>query len=207
MQKITMGLIIGLICSLIFITNQASAEVQQGDVDVELVVPKIIQLDIITPGIKVVPGPEDYARNLDKNDYEGGSNVEAGRGFADRSSAIEINIFTNAANGAVVYAHGIQPPGPTGVLRLEDTYLTVQTEKTYILQNNLEGAETKFKTSSSIKAYWLRLHNEAQQIFKVSESTKDPRLIVFKIGIGNLSRYTSGSYRNTITFSLMPTVI
>jgi hypothetical protein len=51
-----------------------------------------------------------------------------------------MTIFTNAQDGAALYVHGLQPAGPQGILRLEDTYVQVCTEKTYILQNDLEGA-------------------------------------------------------------------
>jgi hypothetical protein len=205
MQRLTMGLMIGLI--LIFVGN-VNAEIQQGDVDVELEVPQIIQLEILTTSIKIIPGPEDYARNLDKSEFEGGNEeVDPGRGFADRSVAIELTMFTNAQRGGCLFIHGLQPPGPDGILRLEDTYLSVQTEKTFILQNNIEGATTKFRTYPDKSTYWLRLHNEAQEIFRVTMATKDPRLIVFKIGIGNLANYTRGNYKNTITFSLMPLII
>ncbi len=193
---------------IIIATRTVFGEIQQGDVDVELEVPQIIQLEIFTSDIRVIPGPEDYARNLEKDEFEGGNeSVDPGKGFADRSDAIELTMFTNAQRGGLLFAHGIQPPNPEGILRLEDTYLTVQTEKTYILQNNIEGATTKFRTYQGKKTHWLRLHNEAQEIFKVTMSTKDARLIVFKLGIGNLAQYTQGSYKNTLTFSLMPLVI
>lgn len=199
--------IVCLICGLL-ITNTVFGDLQQGDVDVELAVQQIIQLEVITTSVKIVPGPEDYARNLDKTEYVGGNEyVDSGKGFADRSNAIELTMFTNAQSGGIIYVHGLQPSTTEGVLRLEDTYLTVQTGRTYILQNKLEGATTKFKTYENKPSYWLRLGNEAQEIFKVTTATKDARLIVFKLGIGNLARYTHGVYKNTITFSLMPLVI
>lgn len=199
--------IVCLICGLL-ITNTVFGDIQQGDVDVELAVQQIIELEVITTNVRIVPGPEDYARNLDKTEYGGGNEVmDPGRGFAERSDVIELKMFTNAQSGGMLYVHGLQPPTPEGVLRLEDTYLTVQTAKTYILQNNLEGATTKFRTYENKKTYWIRLDNEAQEIFKVTTATKDARLIVFKLGIGNLARYTQGTFKNTITFSLMPLII
>lgn len=199
--------IIYLFCGLL-ITSTVFGEIQQGDVEVELEVQQIIKLEIVTLNVKIIPGPEDYARNLGKTEYGGGNEyVDPGKGFADRSNAIELTMFTNAQLGGMLYVHGLQPPTQEGVLILEDTYLTVQTEKTYVLQNDLEGAITKFRTYENKPSYWLRLGNEAQEIFKVSTATKDARLIVFKIGIGNLARYTHGVYKNTITFSLMPLVI
>ncbi|MEW6096557.1 MAG: hypothetical protein AB1567_08535 [bacterium] len=192
----------------IFITSSVFGEIQQGDVDVELEVPQIIKLELLTSNIKVIPGPEDYARNLTTSEFEGGNEaVDPGKGFADRSSAIELTMFTNAQRGGLLFVYGMQPPEQQGILRLEDTYLSVQTDKTFILQNNIEGATTKFKTYQDKSTYWLRLHNEAQEIFKVTIATKDSRLIVFKIGIGNLAGYTYGNYKNTITFSLIPLVI
>ncbi|MEK9148865.1 MAG: hypothetical protein AAB267_02325, partial [Candidatus Desantisbacteria bacterium] len=95
----------------------------------------------------------------------------------------------------------------------EDTYLTVQTEKTYVLLNKLEGAEASAQTypsensgSNMARCTWLRIHNEAQYLFGVKMSTKDPRLVVFKLGIANLARYTEGEYANTLTFTLIPIV-
>ncbi|MEW6607946.1 MAG: hypothetical protein AB1414_10945 [bacterium] len=197
-----------LLCGLLLMSGTVWGEIEQGDVDIELEVPEIIQLEILTANLRVIPGPEDYARNLGKDEYEGGNEaIDPGKGFADRSSAIELTMFSNAQNGGLLYVHGIQYGGPEGILRLEDTYLAVQTEKTYILQNNIEGATTKFRTYPDKKTYWLRVHNEAQEIFKVTMSTKDARLIVFKAGLGNLARYTHGHYKNTITFSLMPSII
>ncbi|MDI6735634.1 MAG: hypothetical protein QME42_05500 [bacterium] len=197
------------VVAIVFITGRALGDIQQGDVDVQLEIPEIIQLELLTTNIRIIPGPEDYARNLEKDEYGGGNEwVSPGKGFADRSDAIELNMFTNAQKGGLLYVHGIQSPGRLeGVLILEDTYLAVETARTYILQNNLEGATTKFRTYPNKKTYWLRLYTEAQEIFKVTMSTKNARLIVFKLGIGNLSRYTHGNYRNTITFSLMPIVI
>jgi hypothetical protein len=108
----------------------------------------------------VIPGPEDYARDLEvifvvndrglMLDNTGSdaatehvmrdNNYDIGKGFAERTDALSMTIFTNAQDGAALYVHGIQPLGPQGILRLEDTYVQVCTEKTYILQNDLEGA-------------------------------------------------------------------
>lgn len=202
---------IGVWCGLLILSlvRVVFGEIQQGDVDVELEVPQIIQLEILTADIKIIPGPEDYARNLDRSEFGGGYETsDPGKGFAERSSAIELTIFSNAQNGAFLFVHGIQPPAPTGVLLLEDIYLAVQREKTYILQNNLEGATTKYSSfPPPKKTYWMRLYTEAQEIFRVTQATKDARLIVFKLGIGNLAAYTHGTYKNTITFSLMPSII
>jgi hypothetical protein len=89
------------------------------------------------------------------------ANNDIGKGFAERTAALELTIFTNAQDGAALYVHGLQPAAQQGILRLEDTYVSVCTEKTYILQNDLEGAyanacsgdvmETTKKTASSIE--------------------------------------------------------
>lgn len=205
MKKI-LTISVSLLCLFI---SSVQADIEQGQVNVELSIPQIIQLDVLTVGTKIMPGPEDYARDLQKSAFDGGNkfaNPDTGKGFAERNDAIEITLFTNARNGAALYVHGIQPPGPQGILRLEDTYLTVQTDKTYILHNNLEGSFTNYKTNNNGNTYWLRLDNEAQEIFKVGVSTKDPRLIVFNLGLGNLSGYTTGNYKNTIIFSLVPVI-
>jgi hypothetical protein len=132
-----------------------------------LSVPQIIELVGIDMEEVVVPGPEDYARDLEvtavvndqgseinhtgadtatENVMEG-ANHDIGKGFAERTDALSMTIFTNAQDGAALYVHGTQPAGPMGILRLEDTYIQVCKEKTYILQNNLEGA---FADASSV---------------------------------------------------------
>lgn len=194
MKRLTMGLSIIITMTLFALT--ASAEVKQADIKVNLKVPQIIKLYVAEgyEDVSFVPGPEDYARN-----------------FLDRADAVKLWIFTNARTGGKLYVHGNQPSGPQGILRLEDTYLTVMTEKTYILVNNLETNQdcnpyrTDAKTGD-VKE-WLKLHNEAQQIFTITQSTKADRLIVFKLGVGNLARYTEGNYSNSLTFTFMPTVL
>jgi hypothetical protein len=138
---------------------------QQEDASIGLSVPQIIELVGIDMEEVVVPGPEDYARDLEATrvvNYNGTSgtstatnttgseaatdnamycsNEDIGKGFAERTDALSMTIFTNAQDGAALYVHGLQPAGPQGILRLEDTYVQVCTEKTYILQNDLEGA-------------------------------------------------------------------
>ncbi|MDI6781924.1 MAG: hypothetical protein QME49_07485 [bacterium] len=68
------------------------------------------------------------------------ANNDIGKGFAERTAALEMTVFTNAQDGAALYVHGLQPATQQNILRLEDTYVSVCTEKTYILQNDLEGA-------------------------------------------------------------------
>jgi len=68
------------------------------------------------------------------------ANNDIGKGFAERTAAMEMTIFTNAQDGAALFVHGLQPATQQNILRLEDTYVSVCTEKTYILQNDLEGA-------------------------------------------------------------------
>ncbi|MBU0701115.1 hypothetical protein KKE26_07490 [bacterium] len=204
-----------------------AADMQQEDAQIGLKVPQIIELVGVDMREMVTPGPEDYARDLTKvnivNYPDGGAsagndrldslNTDIGKGFAERADSISITLFTNAQDGANLYVHGVQPVGPTGILRLEDTYLTVQAEKTYVLLNKLEGAEASAQTypsensgSNMARCTWLRVHNEAQYLFGVKMSTKDARLVVFKLGIANLARYTEGEYSNTLTFTLIPIV-
>jgi len=68
------------------------------------------------------------------------ANNDIGKGFAERTAAMEMTIFTNAQDGAALFVHGLQPATQQNILRLEDTYVSICTEKTYILQNDLEGA-------------------------------------------------------------------
>ncbi|MFH1861011.1 MAG: hypothetical protein ABH870_08410 [bacterium] len=136
-----------------------AADVQQQDASVGLNVPQIIELVGVDMEETVVPGPEDYARDLMMCRVLNAMNtagaaaqpnimgydpvqctIPAGKGFAERTDAISLSIFTNAQDGAALYVHGTQPSGPKGILQLEDSYLSVCTEKTYILQNDLEGA-------------------------------------------------------------------
>ncbi len=223
MKRILLSVLaISLIASLGY-----AADMQQEDAEIGLRVPQIIELVGVDMREMVTPGPEDYARDLNKvsivNYPDGGAsagndrldslNADIGKGFAERADAISITLFTNAQDGANLYIHGMQPAGPQGVLRLEDTYLTVQTEKTYVLLNSLEGAAASAQTypsensgSNMARCTWLRLHNEAQYLFGVKMSTKDARLVVFKLGISNLARYTEGEYANTLTFTLIPIV-
>jgi len=219
-------LISALATSLIASLGYA-ADMQQEDAQIGLKVPQIIELVGVDMREMVTPGPEDYARDLTKvnivNYPDGGAsagndrldslNTDIGKGFAERADSISITLFTNAQDGANLYVHGVQPVGPTGILRLEDTYLTVQAEKTYVLLNKLEGAEASAQTypsensgSNMARCTWLRVHNEAQYLFGVKMSTKDARLVVFKLGIANLARYTEGEYANTLTFTLIPIV-
>ncbi|MBI4777839.1 hypothetical protein HY792_02825 [Candidatus Desantisbacteria bacterium] len=223
MKRILISVLsISLIASLGY-----AADMQQEDAQIGLKVPQIIELVGIDMREMVTPGPEDYARDLTKvsivNYPDGGasagsnrvdsSNDDIGKGFIDRADAVSLTLFTNAQDGANLYVHGVQPAGPQGILRLDDTFLTVQTEKTYVLLNKLEGAEASAQTypsenngSNMARCTWLRIHNEAQYLFGVKMSTKDPRLVVFKLGIANLARYTEGEYSNTLTFTLIPIV-
>ncbi|OIP42896.1 hypothetical protein AUJ95_01220 [Candidatus Desantisbacteria bacterium CG2_30_40_21] len=220
MKRILSGaLVIGMVA-----VSGYAADMQQEDAEIGLRVPQIIELVGIDMRETITPGPEDYARDLTRTNivnYPDGnaaagpntmdpSNAGIGKGFAERADAISITLFTNAQDGANLYIHGVQPAGPQGVLRLDDTYLTVQTEKTYVLLNKLEGSEASAQTYPSetnmTRVTWLRIHNEAQYLFGVKMSTSDPRLVVFKLGVANLARYTEGEYSNTLTFTLIPIV-
>ena len=143
-----------------------AADMQQEDASVGLNCLQLIELVGIDMSETVTPGPEDYARDLQVarvvNDSQGqgtqtiistntgneaaldnamyDTNNDIGKGFAERTAALEMTIFTNAQDGAALYVHGLQPATQQNILRLEDTYVSVCTEKTYILQNDFEGA-------------------------------------------------------------------
>jgi hypothetical protein len=134
-----------------------AADMQQEDASIGLSVPQLIELVGVDMSETVTPGPEDYARDLkaarvvnDSTNTTGSeagvsnamddANNDIGKGFAERTAALEMTIFTNAQDGAALYVHGLQPATQQNILRLEDTYVSVCTEKTYILQNDLEGA-------------------------------------------------------------------
>jgi hypothetical protein len=156
MKKLLVSIIaVALASSVAYAT-----EMQQEDASIGLEVPHIIELVGVDMEQTIVPGPEDYARDLEVTavvndqgseiDHTGGdtatenvmrdANHDIGKGFAEATSALSMTIFTNAADGAALYVHGSTPAGPQDILRLEDTYIQVCKEKTYILQNNLEGA-------------------------------------------------------------------
>ncbi|MFH1861012.1 MAG: hypothetical protein ABH870_08415 [bacterium] len=211
------------------------------DAILRLAVPQLIELVGVKTNVRIVPGPEDYARNLFPETvvnygYPTGNAAgkenrmiddhNIGRGFAKREDALSLTIFTNAQDGAVLYVHGSTPANNStkGVLMLEDTYISVSMEKTYILQNQLEGAYSDAATYSGTdplserlslskesscleaSATWLRLHHQAQHIVEIKTATKTARLIVFNVGVANLPRYTEGEYTNTLTFTLMPII-
>jgi hypothetical protein len=152
--------VIGLIGIIGIVNNLYGFDISQDDAEIGLLVPQVIELVGIDMEEIVIPGPEDYARDLEvifvvndrglMLDNTGSdaatehvmrdNNYDIGKGFAERTDALSMTIFTNAQDGAALYVHGIQPLGPQGILRLEDTYVQVCTEKTYILQNDLEGA-------------------------------------------------------------------
>jgi hypothetical protein len=164
-----------------------AADMQQEDASIGLSVPQIIELVGIDMEETVVPGPEDYARDLDVNtvvndepkkcqkidDTTGdeaaadnamyGTNEDIGKGFAERTDALSMTIFTNAQDGAALYVHGLQPAGPQGILRLEDTYVQVCTEKTYILQNDLEGAFADACSAASMETTTTR-NSDTQRV-------------------------------------------
>ena len=142
-----------------------AADMQQGDASVGLNCLQLIELVGIDMSETVTPGPEDYARDLqarkvvnnnlkvvNNNNYintgneasienvMSDQNNDIGKGFAERTDALSMTIFTNAQDGAALYVHGLQPATQQNILRLEDTYVSVCTEKTYILQNDFEGA-------------------------------------------------------------------
>ncbi|MFH1962420.1 MAG: hypothetical protein ABIJ30_06050 [bacterium] len=150
-----------------------AADMQQEDASVGLSVPQIIELVGLDMSETVTPGPEDYARDLmvdrvvnnnDNDNIQTGNeasdenvmsdaNDDIGKGFAERTAALEMTIFTNAQDGAALYVHGLQPTTQQNILRLEDTYVSVCTEKTYILQNDLEGAAANANSMAVAEDY------------------------------------------------------
>jgi len=209
MKRLTIGLI--SLVGLLIATN-VLADVKQKTVNVKLIVPQIITLDVTQPEA-IIPGPEDYAmkfsqyQEVAKNTGSSAPNDEYG--FADRADAIKVSIFTNARSGAKVYVHGLANPEQNKTLHVEDVYLTVMTEKTYVLKNNLEEATAVAKTQTGCpNATWLQLNNEAKELFGVGIATKAIRDWYLKLGIGNLARYTENAdgYDMDITFTLLPIV-
>ena len=232
MRKVLAGIL-----GIILIGEIAQAHnLLSDDARLNLTVPQLIELVGVKTNVRIVPGPEDYARNLSPEavvnyGYPDGNaagkenrmlntNHNIGIGFATREDVLSLTIFTNAQDGAVLYVHGSIPANNStkGALMLEDTYISVSMEKTYILQNQLEGAYSDAATNpgtdflqgelSCLKksATWLRLHQQAQHIVEVKTATKAARLIVFNVGVANLPRYTEGEYTNTLTFTLMPII-
>ncbi len=145
-----------------------AADMQQQDASVGLNCLQLIELVGVDMSETVTPGPEDYARDLmvqrvvnnnDSKDINTGKeasdenvmsdqNDDIGKGFAERTDALSMTIFTNAQDGAALYVHGLQPATQQNILRLEDTYVSVCTEKTYILQNDLEGADANANSTA-----------------------------------------------------------
>jgi len=214
MKRLTIGLIA---LTAMLIATSAIADEKQDAVKVTLSVPQIVDLNVVEEAVTVVPGPEDYATKMDNglNSVVGpaGHFPEEDYGFADRADALSVNLFTNARKGAKLFVHALANPAHDKSLRVQDVYLTVMTEKTYVLLNKLEDAAATAQTvdgsGPTPRASWLQLDNEAQELFSVGKATKATRLVVLKLGIGNLARYTENveGYEADLTFTLMPTVI
>ncbi len=94
------------------------------------------------------------------------ANDDIGKGFAERTAALELTIFTNAQDGAALFVHGLQPAAQQGILRLEDTYVSVCKEKTYILCNAIEGA---FADASSM----VVMENKSQTLGNITGLTNN----------------------------------
>ncbi|MEW6096552.1 MAG: hypothetical protein AB1567_08510 [bacterium] len=210
MKRLTIGLI--TLLGMLIVTN-ALADMKHATVKVKLSVKQIITLGVTEPGI-VIPGPEDYAMEFSVNQSVVSNSVKPDDeyGFADRADAIKVSIFTNARAGATVYFHGLANPEHNKTLRVEDVYLTVMKEKTYVLLNELEGAWV-FDNANTCpdqqgKAKWIQCDNEAKTFFGVTMSTKATRDWWLKLGIGNLARYTENEegYDMDLTFILTPIV-
>lgn len=198
-EKIQKGFIRSLfVCFFVVIfSSVTSADVKQGSVPLILICPEIIDLEVLTEKVELIPGPEDYARDS-----------------VMRFDVIGINIFTNASGGAELYTYGVQPTvlnetgHLTNVLRLEDVFLKVNKNATYIIENKIEGAAIFGNVLlSGLQDKWVNLNNEANPLMKVSTATKSKRTVGVDVAVTNLSYYTTGSYRCTIWFSLIPKVV
>jgi len=174
-----------------------AADMQQEDASVGLNCLQLIELVGIDMSETVTPGPEDYARDLKVlrvvNDAQGtsgtisdntgneaaednamyDSNDDIGKGFAERTAALEMTIFTNAQDGAALYVHGLQPATQQNILRLEDTYVSVCTEKTYILQNDLEGADANANSTAVAESAKKNVNNGALSTDRVENNGRN----------------------------------
>ena len=169
-----------------------AADMQQEDASVGLNCLQLIELVGIDMSETVTPGPEDYARDLqagrvvNNNGYYINTGNEAsienvmrdqnndiGKGFAERTDALSMTIFTNAQDGAALYVHGLQPATQQNILRLEDTYVSVCTEKTYILQNDLEGADANANSTAVAESAKKNVNNGALSTDRVENNGRN----------------------------------
>ena len=168
-----------------------AADMQQEDASVGLNCLQLIELVGIDMSETVTPGPEDYARDLqagkvvNNNSYintgneasienvMSDQNNDIGKGFAERTDALSMTIFTNAQDGAALYVHGLQPATKQNILRLEDTYVSVCTEKTYILQNDLEGADANANSTAVAESAKKNVNNGALSTDRVENNGRN----------------------------------
>jgi len=212
-----MGLII---LSGILIATNTSSEVKYKTVNIRLIPKQVVTLSV-TPPVVIIPEAEDYAIKFSDHQkvIAGSIAPEDDYGFADRPDAIKVSIFTNAYKGVTVFLYGLANHEHNNTLRVEDVYLTVMTEKTYVLMNKIEGAwahaktevkKTKLGLPHALKyqASWIQCNNEPKEFFGVKMSTKAVRDWWLKLGIGNLARYTENEegFDMDLTFILMPIV-
>lgn len=182
--------------AMLWLSTIVMAEVKQASLPIVLICPEIIELELITEKVELIPGPEDYARDS-----------------IMRKDVVELELFSNASNGAELHTYGVQPAELnntgqlTNVLRLEDVHLKVNKDHTYIVENQLEGVNVSGDvTLPGLLDNWVRLSNEANELMRVNVSTKAKRRISIDIAITSLARYTTGSYKCTVWFSLIPRV-
>jgi hypothetical protein len=156
-------LVIYFLCLIYLIYSSiAKASVNTGNVKVYLNVPSLIALTIFTPSIVLFPTPEDYAKEFNASNYItfSGQKISPSQwppspypewlpgtnsGWLERSEAISLSIFTNSQNGATLYVYGIAPEHQNR-LYLKDCFITVDTPKTFIWKNKLEGASARVST-------------------------------------------------------------
>jgi len=168
-----------------------AADMQQEDASVGLNCLQLIELVGIDMSETVTPGPEDYARDLQfgrvvnnnsnintgneasNENVMSDQNIDMGKGFAERTDALSMTIFTNAQDGAALYVHGLQPATQQNILRLEDTYVSVCTEKTYILQNDLEGADANANSTAVAESAKKNVNNGALSTDRVENNGRN----------------------------------
>ncbi|MEK7812353.1 MAG: hypothetical protein AAB296_01215 [Candidatus Desantisbacteria bacterium] len=107
------------------------------------------------------------------------NNNDIGKGFAERTNAISMTIFSNAQDGAVLYVHGNTPAGPKGILRLDDTYISVSTEMTYLMNTVKKEGVAVDAGSMNVQENKVNPHSSSTErvVFDPYEDRHDDPLI------------------------------
>ena len=216
--------IIGLITLIVIAMagNVLAEPENHKSVPVQLNVQALVTMDVTEPDA-IIPGPEDYARGFVAEGYDVvADSTKPGelQGFVDRAQAIKLTMFTNAKTGATIFFHGLANSELEKSLYVQDVYLTVMRDKTYVLLNStkpetdmavtggIDGAwaicNTKIDGTNDAK--WIQTNAEAKKFFGVTQSTESARDWWLKLGIGSLAEYTEGSYSMDLTFIITPVV-